>query len=411
MTDTRHSDFVFQTMLTCIGNKRKLVGNIREIAESIREKLGKEKLCIMDGFTGSGVVARELVSMCHTIITNDLEPYAYLMSKCFLETPTPEQQHRIAHHIQYMNRLSTEGPFIDTGIIAKLYAPKNTQDIQPGERCFYTRENAVIIDTMRRYISDNVEPELQLYCLVPLLIKASIHTNTAGVFKGFYKDGDIGCFGGAGHNALSRIMKPITVDLPIWLPTPHRAICHNVNTNTLIVSIPELGTSAEIGSFSGEQLSEREQERGQEFHRIKETMDDVAIDILYLDPPYNQHPYGSNYFMLNVIAKNEEPAKVSKVSGIPTDWNKSAYNSNASAVRDMEHLLRVGLEKARYIVLSYNDEGIISPEEWGRIFAPYSVEKREILYDTFKGSRNLRERSNKVVEIMYIITKKNGTMQ
>jgi adenine-specific DNA-methyltransferase len=72
----------------------------------------------------------------------------------------------------------------------------------------------------------------------------------------------------------------------------------------------------------------------------------------------------------------------------------------------MEHLLRVGLAKSHYIVLSYNDEGIISREDWAKIFAPYEVEKREILYDTFKGSRNLKDRSNKVVEIMYIISKK-----
>ena len=25
------------------------------------------------------------------------------------------------------------------------------------------------------------------------------------------------------------------------------------------------------------------------------------LDLVYLDPPYNQHPYGSNYFMLNTI--------------------------------------------------------------------------------------------------------------
>ena len=24
------------------------------------------------------------------------------------------------------------------------------------------------------------------------------------------------------------------------------------------------------------------------------------LDVVYLDPPYNQHPYGSNYFMLNL---------------------------------------------------------------------------------------------------------------
>jgi adenine-specific DNA-methyltransferase len=130
------------------------------------------------------------------------------------------------------------------------------------------------------------------------------------------------------------------------------------------------------------------------------------LDVLYLDPPYNQHPYGSNYFMLNVIAENKEPERLSKVSGIPTNWNKSAYNSKATAIRDMEHLLRTGLSKSRYIVLSYNDEGIISTEDWAKIFEPYDVEKREILYDTFKGSRNLKDRSNKVVEIMYIISKK-----
>jgi adenine-specific DNA-methyltransferase len=365
-------DFTFQTMLTCIGNKRKLVGHICDITESLRQRLNKEKLCIMDGFTGSGVVARALVPMCHTMITNDLENYAYLMSRCFLNTPSSIQQLRITEHITYMNKVAISGTYFEDGIIAKLYSPQNTNDVKMGERCFYTRENALIIDTLRKYISDYVEPELQTYCLVPLLIKASIHTNTAGVFKGFYKDGELGCFGGSGRNALSRIMKPITLDLPIWSKDPYTALCYNRNINELIETL-DLGE---------------------------------PIDVLYLDPPYNQHPYGSNYFMLNVIAKNEEPEKISKVSGIPTDWNKSAYNSKATAIRDMVHLLRTGLAKSHYVVLSYNDEGIISTEDWVKIFEPYLVEKREILYDTFKGSRNLKDRSNKVVEIMYIISSK-----
>jgi adenine-specific DNA-methyltransferase len=365
-------DFTFQTMLTCIGNKRKLVGHIRDITESLRQRLNKDKLCIMDGFTGSGVVARALAPMCHTMITNDLENYAYLMSRCFLQTPSALQQLRISEHINHMNKLAISGTYFEEGIIAKLYAPQNTNDVKMGERCFYTRENALIIDTLRKYISDYVEPELQVYCLVPLLIKASIHTNTAGVFKGFYKDGELGCFGGAGRNALSRIMKPITLDMPIWSTETYNALCCNRSINDLMDTL-DLGE---------------------------------PIDVLYLDPPYNQHPYGSNYFMLNVISKNEEPEKISKVSGIPTDWNKSAYNSKATAIRDMAHLLRTGLEKSHYIVLSYNDEGIISTEDWAKIFEPYAVEKREILYDTFKGSRNLKDRSNKVVEIMYIISKK-----
>jgi adenine-specific DNA-methyltransferase len=130
-----------------------------------------------------------------------------------------------------------------------------------------------------------------------------------------------------------------------------------------------------------------------------------TLDVIYLDPPYNQHPYGSNYFMLNVIIENREPVALSKVSGIPTNWNKSAYNSRKTAVNAMRELLANATSKSAFVVLSYNNEGIIEAEDWAQLFEPYVVEKREIDYDTFKGSRNLQNRSNKVVEIMYIISK------
>ena len=32
------------------------------------------------------------------------------------------------------------------------------------------------------------------------------------------------------------------------------------------------------------------------------------MDIAYLDPPYNQHPYGSNYHVLNTVAVWDKPA-------------------------------------------------------------------------------------------------------
>lgn len=44
-----------------------------------------------------------------------------------------------------------------------------------------------------------------------------------------------------------------------------------------------------------------------------------GLDLAYIDPPYNQHPYGSNYFMLNLIVKYQRPARVSQVSGVPDD--------------------------------------------------------------------------------------------
>ena len=50
--------FVHQTMLTCIGNKRKLVEYIYNVVDEVRQELGQEKLSRVDGFAGSSVVAR-----------------------------------------------------------------------------------------------------------------------------------------------------------------------------------------------------------------------------------------------------------------------------------------------------------------------------------------------------------------
>lgn len=361
-------NFVMQTMLTCIGNKRKLVNNIYEIIDELKHIINKPRLNIVDAFAGSSVVSRKLCTIADNLYINDMEYYAYLMAKCFLIRPSLEDQDIIKGHIEHMNQLAENGEHSE-GIICKYYAPKDTHNIQKGERCFYTRENALIIDTLRKYITENVQPHLQVYCLVPLLNKASIHTNTSGVFKGFYKKDNIGCFGGNYGQALSRIMKPIRLDMPIWSQSEYKPHCENKDINVLIAELP------------------------------------TDIDIIYLDPPYNQHPYGSNYFMLNVIAKNEEPINISKVSGIPANWKKSSYNSYASAIKSMKELIDVGLQKAKYILISYNNEGIISSEDWNNMLVDYQVKKYEIIYDTFKGCRNLHNRDNKVIEVMYLITK------
>jgi adenine-specific DNA-methyltransferase len=362
-------DYVYQTMLTCIGNKRKLVNNIKDIIDDVRVILCKDKLNIVDGFAGSSVVSRELSYVSNDIYTNDMELYSYLMAKCYLIKPTEEQIARITNHISNMNLLSINGPYIE-GIISRNYAPKDTEDIKEGERCFYTRENALIIDTLRKYIELNVEDDIKDYCITPLLNKASINVNTAGVFKGFYKDNNIGCFGGKGKFALSRIKKPIVLDLPIWNDEKYNSFPSNKDINILVNDLPN------------------------------------NIDIMYLDPPYNQHPYGSNYFMLNIIAKNEEPLDLSKVSGIPSNWNKSNYNSRLKAIDSMKHLLEKGLSKSIYLLISYNNEGIIKTEDWETLFEPYNIKKYEIKYDTYKGSRNLKKRSDKVIEIMYLVSKK-----
>jgi len=105
-------DFVFQSMLTCIGNKRKLVDNIRSIVDDVRKNVNKDKLNIVDGFSGSSVVSRELSYVADHLYTNDFELYSYLMACCYLVKPTESQQTRVIKHIDNMNNLAENGPFV-----------------------------------------------------------------------------------------------------------------------------------------------------------------------------------------------------------------------------------------------------------------------------------------------------------
>lgn len=366
-TALTESDFVMQPMITYIGNKRKLVPWIMEVIEEIYPN--RRDLVALDGFAGSGVVSRALMSFCSTLHSNDMEYYSYILLRCFLETPTKEQRYHIMTHFETMRSLD----MTEIGFFSRLYSPVDTYDVKAGERCFYTRENAIIIDTLLKYIF-SVDENIRHYLLGPLIIKASINVNTAGVFRGFYKKDGVGHFGGAGENALERILAPIQIDIPLWSNSKCTSLCYNSDINKLIIEFK-----------------------------------DDELDLIYLDPPYNEHPYASNYFMLNLIASGEEPTDYSKVSGIPKVWNKSTFNGRGSAYNAMLELLRECVKKGKYVLISYNNEGLITEDEWCDIFLELecNVKTFKKEYDTYHGSRNLAGRSKTVMEILYLINRKS----
>jgi adenine-specific DNA-methyltransferase len=367
--DSEYDKFVYQPMITYIGNKRKLVPWICNIIKEIALELGKGKISIFDGFAGSGVVSRAVLQYSSELYTNDIEYYSYIILSGIINKPTSAQQIEINKHINKMNRIVADGELM-SGFITSLYAPADTNNIREGERCFYTHENAMRIDTMRNYIAKHVSADILPYCLAPLLIKASINVNTAGVFRGFYKQDGKGCFGGAGRNALERILKPIELEEPVWSNSDADVVCMNSDIFDAIAQLPVGG-----------------------------------VDLIYLDPPYNEHPYGSNYFMLNLIARGEAPVDISEVSGIPREWNKSDFNGRGSALSSMDRLIGSCKGKAKYVLLSYNNEGLVTEEQWRGLFKKhgFSVKKYERSYDTYHGSRNLGNRAKKVTEIMYLL--------
>ena len=69
-----------------------------------------------------------------------------------------------------------------------------------------------------------------------------------------------------------------------------------------------------------------------------------SADICYLDPPYAVHQYGSNYFMLNTIARWDRPpvseergpdGRLRQKAGIRADWKRTrsafCYRDTAAA--------------------------------------------------------------------------------
>jgi adenine-specific DNA-methyltransferase len=190
------------------------------------------------------------------------------------------------------------------------------------------------------------------------------------VFKGFYKDRrtGIGRFGGSNGDALLRIRGPIRLAPPV---------------------LSRFECAVEVMQSDANSAARKVQN----------------LDLAYIDPPYNQHPYGSNYFMLNLLVHYRRPTKISKVSGIPTDWRRSGYNVKAESfnlLRDLLHAL-----DSRFLLVSFSDEGFIKPDAMMALLRRLgSVQVVEVPYNTFRGSRNLHNRDIRVTEQLFLVERK-----
>ena len=365
---TENPAFLTTQLITYLGNKRSLIGYIENEVKQIAELLHKDKLVCADLFSGSGVVARLLKGYSSKLFVNDLENYSAVINSCYLSNKKDYPAKLCDEYRKKILELAQQKKI--PGIISKNYAPKNDKKIQPGERVFYTRQNALLLDTYRTLIDRVVDkPELKKYFLAPLITEASVHTNTSGVFKGFYKDKNtgLGCFGASGKDALTRIMGTIELKEPIL---------SNFESDVTIFQKDAISLASELS----------------------------GLDIAYLDPPYNQHPYGSNYFMLNLILKNKLDVDISPVSGITQGWNRSVFNKAKLALDSMEQI--IAALDSKYTIISYNSEGFISFDQMVQMLQKYGeVKTVEINYNTFRGSRNLQNRSIHVSEYLFVLKK------
>ena len=363
--------YLTSQLLTYLGNKRLLLPEIEKEVKEIQKTMGKSETVNVDLFSGSGCVARMLKQYSSRLIANDIEEYSSIINRAFLDNWTSDSLNQFSDEVQRLECRLQDPGFIK-GIISTYYAPENTCNIKPGERAFYTQENAQMIDTVRHHIDTIKDARISNMMLAMLLIEASIHTNTSGVFKGFYKDPatGVGKFGGKGEHALSRIKGDIRITEPV---------------------VSNFKTESQVCQFDASEFF---------------TKTNIEADITYIDPPYNQHPYGSNYFMLNVIASNCVSDDVSAISGIPSDWKRSNYNKRNKIKEEFIDLL--SSVNSEYLIISYNNEGFLSYADLLQSIQHYGtvIKERHMQYFAFKGSRNLNNRAKHTKE--YLIAARRG---
>ncbi|MBM3994417.1 MAG: DNA modification methylase [Planctomycetes bacterium] len=358
-------DYLTRQLITYLGNKRALLGFIGKAIDRVTARMGKARLRVFDAFSGSGVVSRFLKAHASLLVSNDLEDYAAVTGRCYLANRSAVDLSALAEIVADMNARVAAEQFPD-GFIEEMYSPSDEKRITKSDRVFYTKANARRLDAYRQLI-DSYPAKFRDLLLGPLLSEASIHANTAGVFKGFYKNRrtQVGQFGGSGADALVRILGEIRMEAPI---------------------LSRFECDCEVWQEDANVAARRLE----------------AFDLAYIDPPYNQHPYGSNYFMLNLLARYQRPTDVSRVSGIPTDWRRSGYNVRSRSLDLMRDLLE-SLDAA-FLLVSFNNEGFISPAQMRSLLeAVGTVETLETRYNAFRGSRNFSNRSIHVTEHLFLV--------
>jgi adenine-specific DNA-methyltransferase len=379
-------------LIAYIGNKRALLPYLR----ATFDELGAESpiSSFLDPFAGSGSVSRLARSMGFRVMASDAEEYSRAVNECWLGVSADEgpalfaREGGIAEVLRRINRFHPEREDeLPPGgepepYIARHYAPANTGKADwRRERLFYTRENAVFLDRARSYVeairprrstgAAAAERAILLGCLV---YEAATHANTSGLFKACHKG-----FGGHGRDALGRIMAPMELEPPLLWPGP----------------AAEVGRDDAVGFCASRNA-----------------------DLCYLDPPYNQHQYGSNYHLLNTIARwdrlpvseeREPSGELAEKAGIPPSWkeSRSAFCSRKTAPAAFRELLAA--VDARFVLLSYNSEGIVPPEELYDLLADRAeVELRSVDYVKFRGGRQSASRRVRNRELLFVARRREG---
>ncbi len=289
-----------------IGSKALMLNNINEVITQFTRGVNT----ISDVFAGTGVVSKFLKENGYSVFSNDILYFSYVLNKGAIEMNGPVSQ-IISEIIDHLNNLSINNcPWfnIDSAFIYQNYSPHDQCN-----RMYFQNENALKIDLVRQEIErlkDNIT-ESEYYYLLSILLNAVPYiSNITGTYGAYLKYWD------------KRTYNPLKLEKTEVDNNEIQCQCHNLDA---------LAFARQVNS-----------------------------DLAYLDPPYNGRQYMPNYHILETIARYDNP-EIKGVTGVRIDPDKmSDYCKKSKAESAFRELL--GALNCRYILLSYNNEGLLNTE-------------------------------------------------
>lgn len=350
------------------------IGNKENILEKIYSILTSDNVhgeTFFDFFAGTANVGKFFKSKGYQIFSSDILYLSYCLQKAYIENnsepkfstllrtlPQRESSDLFPTPLEKVASYLNSIPQVE-GFIYKNYVPGGTKDLEKPRK-YFIDENGKKIDAIREQIENwklsNLITESEYYILLACLIETvGFYANVAGVYAAFHKGWD------------PRALKPLELRTIKTINNNKKNFVYNCDS--------------------------------------MELLDKIRTDILYLDPPYNERQYAPNYHILETIAKYDSP-ELRGVTGM-RDYSeqKSRFCNPKTALEDLDKVAKTADYK--FLVLSYNSEGIMLQEKIIETLSQYGkVKLEQFEYARFKSNNNGLSKTKKTVyEQLYILEK------
>jgi len=287
----------------------KYIGSKRRLVGLIADLIARlnDRGTVIDLFSGTSRVGYELKRRGYRVLANDHNRYAEVLARCYIQADREEWFEPARRLVAELNALpSRAGYFTETFCVRSRY-------LQPhnGERVDAIRERIAALA---------LEQELEAVVLVALMEAADRVDSTTGLQMAYLK---------------------------AWASRSY---------NELELRVPDLLPRAASGKGQAYGLDARE------------AVHELAGDVAYLDPPYNQHSYLGNYHVWESLVRWDKP-EVYGVACKRVDCREraSVFNSRRE-IRGAIKYVTAHIQAPR-LVVSFNNEGYIGREEMEAMLA------------------------------------------